>query len=44
MVPFCGKCFFLKRQGTADASSPLKGKAYEVGTATYNSLHLNNEA
>lgn len=33
-APFCGSFFFLRRQGTADAGSPLKGRADEVGTAT----------
>lgn len=33
-APFCWSCFFLRRQGTADAGSPIKGRADEVGTAT----------
>lgn len=39
-------CFSSSRgwKGTADASSPLQRRACEVGTPTYNSLHLNNEA
>lgn len=39
-------CFSSSRdwKGTADASSPLPRRAFEVGTPTYNSPHLNNEA